>query len=97
LSAESITRTESVIAEVHAGSAKDVDTAVQAAKAALIHPSWKLLPGTERGILMNKLADLIEANKEVLAAVDSWDNGELNAHSMSTSRANINSQANPTP
>jgi len=25
---------------------------------------------------MNKLADLIEANKEVLAAVDSWDNGE---------------------
>ena len=46
---------------------------------------------------MNKLADLIEANKEVLAAVDSWDNGELNAHSMSTSRANINSQANPTP
>jgi aldehyde dehydrogenase (NAD+) len=72
---QSITRTESVIAEVHAGSAKDVDIAVQAAKAALIHPSWKLLPGTERGILMNKLADLIEANKEVLAAVDSWDNG----------------------
>jgi len=68
--------TESVIAEVHAASAKDVDIAVQAAKAALIHPSWKLLPGTERGILMNKLADLIEANKEVLAAVDSWDNGK---------------------
>jgi aldehyde dehydrogenase (NAD+) len=76
LSAESITRTESVIAEVHAGSAKDVDIAVQAAKAALVHPSWKLLPGTERGILMNKLVDLIEANKELLAAVDSWDNGK---------------------
>jgi aldehyde dehydrogenase (NAD+) len=73
-----------VIAEVHAGSAKDVDIAVQAAKAALIHPSWKLLPGTERGILMNKLADLIEANKEVLAAVDSWDNGMSIIHSSRT-------------
>lgn len=68
-------RTENVIAEVHAATAKDVDAAVQAAKKALVHPSWKLLPGTERGILMGKLADLIEANKEMLAAVDSWDNG----------------------
>jgi aldehyde dehydrogenase (NAD(P)+) len=60
---------------VHAGSAKDVDTAVKAAKAALNNPSWKLLPGTDRGILMSKLADLIEANKEVLASVEAWDNG----------------------
>lgn len=27
---------------------------------------------------MGKLADLIEANKEILAAVDSWDNGMHN-------------------
>jgi aldehyde dehydrogenase (NAD+) len=60
---------------VHAGSAKDVDAAVKAAKAALNNPSWKLLPGTDRGILMGKLADLIEANKEVLASVEAWDNG----------------------
>lgn len=60
---------------MHAGSAKDVDTAVKAAKAALNNPSWKLLPGTDRGILMSKLADLIEANKEVLASVEAWDNG----------------------
>lgn len=64
-----------MIAEVHAASAEDVDKAVQAAKTALADPSWKLLPGTERGILMARLADLIEANKEILAAVDSWDNG----------------------
>lgn len=74
-SAHKVSRTEATIAEVHAGSAKDVDTAVRAAKAALVNPSWKLLPGTERGILMNKLADLIEANKEVLASIEAWDNG----------------------
>jgi acyl-CoA reductase-like NAD-dependent aldehyde dehydrogenase len=68
-------RTEATIAEVHVGTAQDVDTAVKAAKAALVHPSWKLLPGTERGILMGKLADLIEANKEVLASIEAWDNG----------------------
>jgi acyl-CoA reductase-like NAD-dependent aldehyde dehydrogenase len=73
-------RTEATIAEVHAGTAQDVDTAVKAAKAALVHPSWKLLPGTERGILMGKLADLIEANKEVLASIEAWDNG---MHSLS--------------
>jgi len=91
--------TESVIAEVHAASAKDVDIAVQAAKAALIHPSWKLLPGTERGILMNKLADLIEANKEVLAAVDSWDNGKLLcSHLKSLGQSDRRPpQVNPTP
>lgn len=82
--AHGISRTEATIAEVHAGSAKDVDTAVRAAKAALIDPSWKLLPGTERGILMAKLADLIEANKEVLASIEAWDNGMrcLNASIM---------------
>ena len=73
--ADNILRTEATIAEVHAGSAEDVDTAVKAAKAALNNPSWKLLPGTDRGILMGKLADLIEANKEVLASVEAWDNG----------------------
>lgn len=73
---------------MHAASAQDVEKAVQAAKAALIHPSWKDLPGTERGILMAKLADLIEANKEVLAAVDSWDNGaEMSPTRRITSRS----------
>jgi aldehyde dehydrogenase (NAD(P)+) len=67
--------TENPIAKVHAASEQDVDKAVQAAKAALKHESWKLLPGTERGILMAKLADLIEEEKELLATIDAWDNG----------------------
>jgi aldehyde dehydrogenase (NAD+) len=36
-----------------------------------------LLSGTERGKLMAKLADLIEAKKELLASTEAWDNGEL--------------------
>lgn len=49
---------------------------MRAARDALKHPSWKELSGTDRGILMAKLADLIESNKELLATVDAWDNGK---------------------
>lgn len=69
-------RTEEVIASVHAASADDVDKAVKAAAAALKNPSWKELPASDRGILMARLADLVEENKELFATVDAWDNGE---------------------
>ncbi|KAJ5172517.1 Aldehyde/histidinol dehydrogenase [Penicillium capsulatum] len=64
------------IATVHAAGADDVDRAVQAAKQALVHPSWKLMPATDRGRLMARLADLIEENKQLLASIDAWDNGK---------------------
>jgi aldehyde dehydrogenase (NAD(P)+) len=32
---------------------------------------------TDRGRLLLKLADLIEENKEILAAADAWDNGKF--------------------
>lgn len=67
--------TESEIATVQTASAEDVDRAVKAAHAALKSGPWKTLPGTERGILMNRLADLMEKNKELLATIDTWDNG----------------------
>ena len=69
------TRTDKPIAAVHAASADDIDLAVKSAKTALGHPSWKLLPPTERGQLMAKLADLIEQNSELFATIDAWDNG----------------------
>ncbi|KAJ5666125.1 uncharacterized protein N7477_008573 [Penicillium maclennaniae] len=68
--------TDKPIATVHAASADDVDRAVKAAKAALADPSWKLLPSTERGQLMARLADLMEQNRELLATIDAWDNGK---------------------
>jgi aldehyde dehydrogenase (NAD(P)+) len=60
---------------VYAAGAEDVDVAVAAARKALRDPSWKLLPATDRGALMLKLADLIDQHKETLATIETWDNG----------------------
>ena len=69
-------RNATEIASVYAGSAKDIDTAVKAARAALNDPSWRDLPGVERGKMMNRLAQLIEENKETLATIETCDNGK---------------------
>lgn len=53
-----------------------MDLAVSAARKALKAPSWKGLSGTDRGILMNKLADLVDANRELLGTVEALDNGK---------------------
>lgn len=34
------------------------------------------MPASERGVLMNKLADAIEEHKETLATLETWDNGK---------------------
>ncbi len=40
------------------------------------------MSGTDRGLLMFRLADLIESHKEVLATIETWDNGKPYADSM---------------
>ncbi|KAI1214551.1 aldehyde dehydrogenase [Annulohypoxylon truncatum] len=76
--------TEEKIAAVQAASEVDVDKAVKAAHKALKDPSWKLLPATDRGALLYKLADLIEENREVFATIDAWDNGKTYAEALET-------------
>jgi aldehyde dehydrogenase (NAD+) len=66
--------TENTIAEAHAATEEDVSKAVNTAKAALTNWPWSGLRGTDRGIMINKLADLIDANKELLASIDARDN-----------------------
>ncbi|KAK3720110.1 mitochondrial aldehyde dehydrogenase [Vermiconidia calcicola] len=66
---------ESEIASVHAAEPEDVDKAVEAARAAFKGP-WGQMSPTERGDLMYKLSQLIEENKELLATIDTWDNGK---------------------
>lgn len=61
---------------MEAASAADVDKAVKAARAALYTPGWSGISNTERGALMFKLADLIDENKEILATLETWDNGK---------------------
>lgn len=70
-------RTEQTIATVQAAGEADVDAAVKAARKALKDPSWKRLSATDRGILMAKLADLMESKRELFATVDAWDNGMI--------------------
>ena len=61
---------------MEAASADDIDKAVAAARKAFNDPSWCELPATERGKIMYKWADLIEANRETLATLETWDNGK---------------------
>lgn len=68
-------RDESEITSVYAAGPEDVDVAVEAARKALKDPSWKDLPPTERGYMMQKFADLIEQHRETLATIETWDNG----------------------
>ena len=67
--------TESEIASVHAAEPEDVDKAVAAARAAF-KGEWRDMATSDRGELMWKLASLIEKNAELLATIDTMDNGK---------------------
>ncbi|CVK95909.1 probable aldehyde dehydrogenase [Fusarium mangiferae] len=66
---------ENEIVKVHAGGEEDIDDVVKAARAALKGP-WSHLSGTERGEMMRKLADLVDAATNELATIDTWNNGK---------------------
>ncbi|EKM54313.1 uncharacterized protein PHACADRAFT_210124 [Phanerochaete carnosa HHB-10118-sp] len=67
----------SVITKVSIGNARDIDIAVKAARAAF-KSSWGLkVPGSERGKLLYKLADLLEKNADTVAAIEALDAGKL--------------------
>ena len=64
-----------------AGDAVDVDRAINSARAAF-ESAWGETKPIERARLLHKLADLIEANAERLAEVESRDNGKLLEESL---------------
>ncbi len=53
---------------------EDVDAAVQAAWAAF--PAWKAVDPIARADILNKIADRIDENAELLATVETMDNGK---------------------
>ena len=63
------------LGEIARGGQSEVDAAVAAARAAF--PAWAALGPAKRGVLLNKLADLVEANVEALANIETLDNGAL--------------------
>lgn len=64
----------------------DVDAAVKAASEAMSRGPWAEMTASERGRLMYKLAELVEANAEHLAEIEVRDNGKL----LSEMRAQLN-------
>jgi aldehyde dehydrogenase len=60
--------------EVPRSTEADVEKALDAAHAAA--PAWGKTAPAERAVLLNKIADRMEANLEALAVAETWDNGK---------------------
>jgi len=67
--------TGKVFTQVASAGAEDIERAVKAAKAAQDGAWGETLPA-QRAVLLNRLADKIEANIEEIAAIESTDNGK---------------------
>ena len=66
--------TGDVLGQARDATAGEVDAAVQAAHAAF--PAWAATPGTERRRILHKVADLIVARADEIAAVECLDAGQ---------------------
>ena len=60
--------------EVPESTPEDVELALDAAHAARV--AWGEASTTERSRVLNRIADVIEENKSILAIAESWDNGK---------------------
>src|SRR5690348_9607951 len=60
--------------QVARSSAEDIELALDAAHAA--KDAWGHTPVAQRAQILNKIADRIEANLEMLAVAETWDNGK---------------------
>ncbi|UPO75921.1 aldehyde dehydrogenase family protein [Arthrobacter sp. Helios] len=63
-----------VFCEVARGTSEDIDLALDAAHKAA--PSWGKTSVAERANILNRIADRIEDNLEMLAVAETWDNGK---------------------
>jgi phenylacetaldehyde dehydrogenase len=68
--------TGEVLAEIAEGDREDINRAVKSARQAFDSGPWRKLTASERGRLIWKLADLLEANRDEFAYLESLDNGK---------------------
>jgi len=68
--------TGEVLAQIAEGYREDINRAVQAARKAFDSGPWRKLTASERGRLIWKLADLLEANRDEFAYLETLDNGK---------------------
>jgi aldehyde dehydrogenase (NAD+) len=67
--------TEETIAELALAGQEDVDLAVHSSRRAMRGP-WRTMPPEQRGALLDRLAELIEANKDLIAKTETLDMGK---------------------
>ncbi|MFZ2511655.1 MAG: aldehyde dehydrogenase family protein, partial [Gordonia sp. (in: high G+C Gram-positive bacteria)] len=60
--------------EVARSTAEDIELALDAAHAAA--PAWGKTPAAERSLVLNRIADVMEANLEAIAVAECWENGK---------------------
>ncbi|RKP54463.1 aldehyde dehydrogenase family protein [Cohnella endophytica] len=63
-----------VFCEVPRSTSEDIELALDAAHAA--KDEWGRTSVAERAVILNKIADRMEANLEMLAVAETWDNGK---------------------
>ncbi|MEA2401743.1 MAG: aldehyde dehydrogenase [Thermoleophilaceae bacterium] len=73
--------TGNAITEVAEADAEDIDRAVRAARRAFEGP-WSSLAPSQRGMLLHRLADAIEAHADEFAQIESIDNGKPAAFAL---------------
>lgn len=70
-----------VVSQAALGSATETGAAIKAARAAFDDGRWSRLPGKARAAVLMKVADLIEANVEPLALIETLESGKPIAQS----------------
>eukprot|EP00117_Sycon_ciliatum_P048399 scpid68634/ scgid34467/ Aldehyde dehydrogenase, mitochondrial; ALDH class 2; ALDH-E2; ALDH1 len=69
--------TGDLLCDVAEGDKADVDIAVKAAREAFkLDSPWRSMDASDRGLLISKLADLIERDAEYIAHLETLDNGK---------------------
>lgn len=63
-----------VVCEVARSDAQDVEKALDAAHAA--KDAWGRTSATERALILNRIADRMEENLDLIARAETWDNGK---------------------
>lgn len=81
--------TNEKLADVAAGDERDVEHAVEIAEKAF-YSEWSTQDPKKRAVLINKLADLIEENLELISSIETADNGKTLALSQGDVQLAIN-------
>jgi len=68
--------TGEIFHELPKGNANDIESAIRAAEAAWSDGAWATMPASKRGDLVSRMAQGIEENIEVLAAIEAADVGK---------------------